>query len=225
MTSRPHVFSSGLRRLDGFTLAEALVGLAVFALILLLLLAGLRSAGQGWQAVERHAARADELRLASGFLRRTLSRTVPLTYGELEDDDYPYFEGEERRIRFAAGLPAHRGGGGLYLIELERDAAQRMLRMRYHPVLLEADGLPASAEEETVALIDEVRSIEFAYYGLTSDGELRWQERWVERVALPLLVRLRVVPAEGAPWPELVVPLPALHRSGEPQWLVRLPEE
>ena len=51
---------------------------------------------------------------------------------------------------------------------------------------------------------DDVRELEFSYFG--ADGDGTWTEQWEEQDTLPALVRvdLRPVGEAAAPWPELI---------------------
>ena len=70
----------------------------------------------------------------------------------------------------------------------------------------------AESNEPSIAtrrvLLDDVKSLEFAYFGRgRADAAARWRESWIDEIALPQLVRIRVTFAEGEAraWPEFTI--------------------
>ena len=61
------------KRRHGFTLIELLIALAMISLITLLLFSGLRLGSRTWESIDAAAEQIGELRLAHGFLTRTLT--------------------------------------------------------------------------------------------------------------------------------------------------------
>ena len=62
------------RRMRGFTLLELLVVMGLLSAVMLALGAALRTIAQSEDRVDRRLAQADELRVASAFIRTTLGR-------------------------------------------------------------------------------------------------------------------------------------------------------
>ncbi|MBK1641828.1 general secretion pathway protein GspJ [Chromatium okenii] len=219
----------------GFTLVELLIALALISLITLLLFSGLRLGSRAWEAVDAAAERTTAVRLAHGFLTRTLSQ-LRVTTVTLETTAVTVFAGDHDRLEFAAPLSEHVGSGGLYVLRLtlETHAGTPMLlvtRWLLHPEILHgtddvpaweplsADAAPDLAQlpiEMDAAdgafgrtpLLATVDTFQLSYYGI-ADGETEpaWRDDWLEQPHLPLLLRIRLTSPTQA-WPELVIALP-----------------
>lgn len=224
-------------RPGGFTLVELLIALAMVALITLLLFSGLRIGSRTWETLDASAERTDDLRLAFGFLSRTLVQARPATAvydGELVG----VFAGDAERLELAAPLSEHVGVPGIYILRLTLEGhgdSRELLLTRWlmHPDLLEGfddipeweplaaisgagvDSLPLDADAAGGAfgrtlLLEGVQSLEISYYGVV-DGDLDpdWHEEWLEQQGLPLLVRIHIEMLD-LQWPDLIVALPRL---------------
>jgi general secretion pathway protein J len=67
-----------------------------------------------------------------------------------------------------------------------------------------------AAPRKPEPLAVRLKDADFRYRALDDTGALGdWQERWTTSDRLPLQVSIRVVPAEGAAWPEIVIALPS----------------
>lgn len=225
------------RRPGGFTLIELLIALAMVALITLLLFSGLRIGSRTWERLDATAQRTDDLRLAFGFLSRTLvqARAATALYdGEI----VPVFAGDAERLELAAPLSEHVGVPGIYILRLTvegRGDSRELLLTRWlmHPDLLEGQGdipeweplaeisgagvdsLPLDADAAGGAfgrtlLLEGVQRMEISYFGVI-DGDLDpdWHEEWLEQQGLPMLVRIHIETVDQQ-WPDLIVALPRL---------------
>ncbi|HIE54424.1 MAG TPA: prepilin-type N-terminal cleavage/methylation domain-containing protein [Chromatiaceae bacterium] len=220
----------------GFTLLELLISLALIGLMVLLLFGALRFGGKAWDASEARLERDTTIVLGWRYLsdRFHEARKLSAPVSSLSGPHF-FFEGEPEAVEFVAPMPAHLGSGGFYIIRLQKvlkEGREQLLLRRwlYHPEVLSGEselppwqplsaGEPYRAEKERPelrawysesVLVDEVKAVRFAYYGLQepTDEEGQWSEEWVERKQLPLLVRLQVEDARGA-WPEMTFELPA----------------
>lgn len=215
---RQRLFRLGQR---GFTLVELLIAFALLSLITLVLFSGLRLASRTWEAVENQAERTGELRLATDFLRRALSRVQPIAL-QVEGALVGAFNGDRQRIEFVAPLVDPVALPGLYLLRYEliaEGSRQHLLLTRWlvHPEILSGEGdhppwepltedtgrssAPLDLEAEQVAgafgrtlLIEDLEDLEFAYFGI-ADGtsEPDWHEDWLGQSTLPGLVSVRLI--------------------------------
>jgi hypothetical protein len=69
---------------------------------------------------------------------------------------------------------------------------------------------PQSDDEEPQikVLLEDIEALEIAYYGALARGEpILWHEQWLDVMALPQLIRLRVIFAvdDRRYWPDLIV--------------------
>lgn len=225
------------RTARGFTLIELVIALAIIGLISLLLFSGLRLGGRSWEAVETVGERLSGLRLADGFLRRTLSQTRPTT-APYDGQIVQVFAGESERLEWVAPLSDHVGLSGLYILRLQLEGsgeARNLILTRWllHPEILEGgDEVPLwepMSEQDTgagsledlrpdldtadgafgrVLLLKGVSRFELAYHGLVDgDSEPDWHEEWLGQTRQPNLVRIRLETTEQS-WPDIVVALP-----------------
>jgi hypothetical protein len=74
---------------------------------------------------------------------------------------------------------------------------------------LNALEMPTFDEAERSVLADGVKALHIQYYGrdrgASYDVAPTWRDRWDDPQSLPILIRVDVTPAKGAPWPALVV--------------------
>ncbi len=188
------------------TLLEVLLALAILAVLVLLLVSGLRVGLRAWEAADRRAARQQETRALVELLTGALASAFPY-YGRLGEAPRRVllFEGEAAAVRFvtaapplaldAPAAPFHAvsvalGEGGLRLVER----------------LVPAD--EPFGEESSLLLSGDVTGLTFEY--LDEDG--RWRSEWrgEEARALPVAVRVELEVRRGGrteALPPFVVPI------------------
>jgi len=195
---------------EGFTLVELLVAITLFALLSVLLFGGLRF---GMQATEAGAARMEwtaEIAAASGFLRSQLADAQPLQKEEGSGKAVA-FEGEKDSVEFVVMPPAFLAQGGWHTLHLglERQGGRERLVVRLR--LLRPDReRDAVAPPQDSVLFDDVRSVEFGYFGALVLGDPpEWHAQWRGANTLPQLVRLSVDFANGKQAPDIIVALRA----------------
>ena len=209
---------------SGFTLVEILIGLALMSFILLMLFGSLHIAAKSWTAVQQKTTRTEELRMASDFIRHYLSQAVPLLWVN-PDGSHLAFKGDTNAMHFAAPLPAHRGGGGLYLITLKviEENGKSHLIMQYQGAYPDHHDFnpPDGAPLETAILIDDVRSVTFSYFGKRqADAAPGWVEEWAVADQLPQQIQVKLsLAAPEEEWPEIAITLPTPFLQGQPQFL------
>jgi general secretion pathway protein J len=190
----------------GFTLLELLIAMVLLAFILALLFAGMRLGARSWDAGELRAENTTHLALLQGFLRRTLSQVAPYHWKKKVDADLA-FAGEAESVNLVAPIAVRLGPGGLYLLRLDLDGDQLVMRR----AIPESDSTDFTAldDAEKVVLAEHVEAVSFAYFGAeTKDAEPAWLDRWENRDTpqrLPYLIRVRVKFNNGRIWPDLVV--------------------
>jgi general secretion pathway protein J len=201
----------GGRRIRGFTLLEALVGITIFSLVIVVLYAGYRLGMRSWESGERTHAAVSELRLAGSFLRRHVAQAYPLAISE-NNAWRIWFHGEPHRLVFVTAMPAHLGQGGMYEMALELDEREDGAALMVSRRLLHPDAEPGrpGVEDQARLLVEDLSSARFAFYGAPAkDVEQTWHARWDAGSRLPSLVRLRLHSKTVGEWPELVIRLPA----------------
>jgi general secretion pathway protein J len=226
----------GPRRARGFTLVELLIALAMVSLITVLLFSGLRLGSRSWDAVEASADRTGALRLAHGFLLRTLiqARAASLVF---DGAMLPVFAGDAERLEYVAPLSEHVGVPGLYVLRLQVEGSgdrRNLILTRWliHPEVLEGtDEIPAweplkedsqmslgsmPPDQDAAAgafgrtlLLEGVAGLELSYFGVTEgESDPEWHDEWMEQATPPSLLRIHLTTSEQT-WPDLIVALPA----------------
>jgi general secretion pathway protein J len=198
------------RRIRGFTLLEALVGITIFSLVILVLYSGYRLGIRSWESGERTHAAVSELRLAGSFIRRHAAQAFPLAISE-GNAWRVWFHGAPERLVFITAMPAYLGQGGMYEMTLELDEREDSTALMVSRRLLHPDSEPGrpGVEDQARPLIEDLISARFAFYGAPAQDIAKgWYDRWDVDQRLPSLVRLRLQSKTAGDWPELVIRLP-----------------
>lgn len=191
------------RAQDGFTLIEVLVSLILLALVLALLSGAARFARGTWDAAARLDREAG-YDVAGLFLRSRLAEAMPLFEQTESGMVRVAFDGTKESLSFVA--PAQNGpaGAGLYRFALQggrgagQDRGPSALLVRVSPYQTKAHEPGADAQSEVHALVEDVATFAFKYFGR---GQLRaapaWHEVWPRRDTLPDLVELDITRRNG----------------------------
>lgn len=203
----------GPASLRGMTLLEVLVALTVLAVIVTVLVAGLRVGVRAWEAGERRAAAQQELRAVIELLTEALATATPYR-GRLGDglDRVTLFEGAPDEIHFVTTAPPlvlDVPAAPFHAVTVRRtDEGQIMLVERMVP----ADE-PFGEDGARAVLARSVTAFKAEY----RDGQGAWADRWDPRNAGGLPSAVRVVftvrePGHAEKTATFVVPI-ALGRS------------
>ena len=199
-------------RASGFTLIEVLLATVLLAAGLALAFTTVRAAGASVQRGEARAAASDQMRGTASFLRRAIGGARAVAFERNPATQArQVFIGEPRRMRFVADLPDYLGFGGPYLHELSVDERDGRLQLLAGLAVMLGGEAQAEANPPPPELLAAgLREVAFRYRGLARDGGLgAWSDHWPNPAALPVQVEVRLVGADGRPWPPLVI-APAL---------------
>ena len=197
----------GRRGDSGFTLMELLVALTLLALLMTVMLGGLRLGTHVWETSNTHIESGDEVSVVRNFLRQRLEEALPVSAAGRNRTNRPHFVGEPERLQLTSSMPASLGEG-LFQLQLavnpasEDDKAGRLiLDWRAWP---EA----ASGDNSQRMILDDVAGIAFAYYtNGTRREEGRWVRTWQDQDLLPELIRVDLFfpPDDTRDWQPLIV--------------------
>lgn len=180
----------------GFTLIEIMVALVLFATILSLAGTGIRLLGASASLGAATIDRNEMLARGIGVLRKDMERIERLT--ELRGDQPEFlFTGEASRIEMIAIEPPYPSEPGHYVITYTIARAGGTSRLVRSRVASTAFGAPpvSPGESDTVTLIEGPFEMRFSFLERGQEGNSRWTNQWVERRAIPSLVRLEVLGA------------------------------
>jgi general secretion pathway protein J len=195
----------------GFTLLEVLMSIMLLAVLLAGAYSGIQTSVKAIHSGERLIERVDRVRTVQEFLRRQISRILPLPYDQTLDRSF-VFEGDRAYMRFVAPMPGYLSHGGPYVQTLALTPGDGGLRLVFSGAML--NGFDAkqekTAERDPVVLLDHIREGSFAYRMLDDQGQLtQWSSNWDDPTITPLMIQIDLVMQNGQQvyWPTLAVPL------------------
>ncbi len=206
------------KRAAGFTLIELVVAMALLGTMMVLLYSGLAFALRSWDAGEVNGRRTADRRIGENFLRREMAELFPMRFKDPMAVKVA-FEGGAQRLRFvSARAPGiTRGGLSLVGVEVESGAAPRerhLVMRRAMPDDEAKDFGPLDRAERTV-LIEDVDSVQFAYFGTENDfTDPKWFDVWPYTERIPRLVRLRINGADATLMAEMVMRIEVAEEAG-----------
>lgn len=196
-------------RHNGFTLLEVLIATALLAVMMTLLLGGMRIGADSWEQGERLADRASRLLVTDNFFRSHLSDLKPLfetatQAGAIGAPPKPVFSGGPALLEYAGTLPPQvRGGLYKFRLYLAEEGDRRDLKLSMRP-FSSADN---SRDEpvEDVLVLENVESLRLTYFKKGAAGaESVWVEEWRENF-LPSLIRIEIGLRGEPAWPAIQV--------------------
>jgi general secretion pathway protein J len=197
-------------RLGGFTLVEILVVMSLLSVIMLALGSALRTLAQAEERIDIRLDRADEMRIASTFLRSTLARVSarkvkpppPATEAVL-------FATGPNAVAWVGVMPARYGAGGrsFFRLALEPDGAESALVIRFAPWTAAPD-FPDWSRAESRILVRHVTSVALRFQDAQSSPP-QWSADWSPKDRLPDQLQLEIETAQGG-WPPLTFPMRAM---------------
>jgi general secretion pathway protein J len=197
-------------RAGGFTLVELLVVISLLSLVMLALGAAMRTMAQSELRIDQRLARADEMRVATGFLATAMGRISnrkSLTPPPAGASPF-LFSGAPEAATWVGVMPARYGAGGRYFFRLARETngAEAALVIRFAPWAAGA-GFPDWNTAESRVLVTQATRLALEY--AEPEGGGSWLPQWSNIERLPTRVRVSVRTAAGD-WPPLVFALRAM---------------
>lgn len=190
----------------GFTLLEVLIALVLLSMMMVAVVAAMRTFGNTKATLETVTGRIDEIRLVSDFLRNSLEGTLPVVRvgGSAIDGQFEggtgdtFFSGNTHSMVWVAPMVAGANLGGTFVMRLRRVDDRLELSWRpYQRNFAEFE----EAELTPRVLLDSVEQFSISYRA-SHGGD--WLEEWGGHQFIPAAVRLNIRANERY-WPELVI--------------------
>lgn len=195
-------------RVDGFTLLELLVVMALLSVVMLAMGAALRTIAQSEDRIDRRLTRTDEFRVASAFIRTTLERiSARKVVVSPEPGASPLlFAAGPSVVAWVGVMPARYGAGGRHFFRLgiEPVDGEAALVLRFLP-WTGVSAFPDWSTAEARVLVASATSLSIRYED-TREVPSVWASEWAEKDRLPQRLELTLQTPTGF-WPSLVVPL------------------
>ena len=206
------------RRAAGFTMIELVLAMALLGAMMVLLYSGLAFALRSWDAGEANGRRIADRRIGENFLRREMAELFPMRFKDPMSVKVA-FEGGAQKLRFVSSRPAGITQGGLSLVGVEVEAGatprERNLVMRRAMPDDEAKDFGPLDRAERTVLIEDVESVQFAYFGTENDfTDPRWYDTWPYAERIPRLVRLRIKAPDATLMAEMVMRIELSEEAG-----------
>jgi general secretion pathway protein J len=188
----------------GFTLLELLVAMTLLGLLMTVVFGGLRFGARAWERAETDSSGTDEIRLAQSILRHELELTYPkFVLGDLRRPHID-FEGTADGVTFLSPAPTALEVAGRATIAIRRTTLNGRIALALsarHELAL--DSTPADTE----VLVDDLRALEFSYYGSQGrDDTPNWHNTWENQTRVPDLIRIQATFGDRRRvWPDLIV--------------------
>ncbi len=217
-------------RVRGFTLIEVMLATMLLGLLLAGTYGAIRTTVKAMQSGESAVDTINRIRVAQEFIRRQISRGMPLGFDRDDSTGVNFvFEGKRDFMRFVAPMPGYLSKGGPYVQTLELANVRGGKELVFTHAMLNGFDLRQlrEADVEPVMLVDRIRGGRFEYRGFDEEGKLGdWRDDWEDPSLTPVMVRIRLEMADDsqATFPEMEIPLvldvgsmrrPYIGRDGE----------
>ena len=171
---------------DGFTLIEVMVSLAIVGLIMMFMFSGLSVGMDTWERSSRKISEIEDRLRVEQLLRRQLGLAWP---HEFVDDTgaFVLFSGDTANLEFVSQYSLIDGPIELRKIDYSIDEGRFAYREHF---LFGYD--PNEIYDDTSHLLASFEVAEFRYLGADQDGQPEWKQVWERGSGLPRAVEIRI---------------------------------
>lgn len=204
--ARSSCFSKKASLSGGFTLVEMLVAMTLMSLLMLGMASAVRTMAQTEERIDVRVERADEMRVALGFIRSVLGRLSMRRVNSITNvGDMPFlFRGEANSVTWLGVMPARFGAGGRHAFRLALESVQgdSALVIRFIPWT--GGGTPDDwGGADSRVLVRGVTSLALTYEDARQAAP-QWVDQWSRTDSLPAHIRIELN-THGGVWPLWVV--------------------
>ena len=214
----------------GFTLLEMLIGLALLALMMVLVYSALHVGIRAWDAGDARVGEAAQQRIVQSFIRREFAQLFPVRWRGVPTSQIA-FTGTKDEIRFVTALNLDAGlkDGGLQWAHLQlrddvnadantdarvgnsmsysrRGKALYLTRESFDLQAKDWSGLDSVPDAQATKLLGGIASMEISYFGAENDlVDPQWMSEWNYPLRMPQLIKFSFKTDNGRDPPELIV--------------------
>lgn len=189
------------RKSDGYAIAEMLASLLIMGMISMLMISGVVTGRHVWERMDTVAEASESVGGVQMLLRQRIERSFPATQYN-ETPPFVDFYGNGNTLVFLAPPREAQSPQGLRRYKLWLNGQGEL-------VLSSASDLAIDPNkpDENLILLKGAQSLDLAYYGPSPKGDIGWQLIWLNRSALPRLIRIHVEFRPGDPrqWPDMLI--------------------
>ena len=191
---------------QGFTLMEVLIAMTLLSIMVVLLFGSLRICAQSWEQGEKKINEVNVVAVVYQFFQSHLSTAEPLWNDFSPDEKSFSFQGKAQSLEFVSTFPASAGRSGkqLFSIQMAEEDQEKVIKVAITPFFPVAEG--EEWEKEEVILLRGLSDFSLAYFGNDDDlGSSNWQDTWLDKSALPQLVKIKITLENETFWPDMII--------------------
>lgn len=174
-------------RVQGFTLLELIISLALLALIVTITLGAMRMGSRSIASGERRTEILERYRTVSALMDAQVQSQLPITQEQDGKKSY-YFRGDSKTLRMVTGHSIWGGQRGYVIVDYRVESEDGGKE-----TLWASEQTPGIEGKRETRLFTAASGISFAYFNREpADSEGKWTEEWSEETLIPSAIRLHV---------------------------------
>jgi general secretion pathway protein J len=184
----------------GFTLLELLISIVILAILILIVMGGLRLSYRSVEAGEKKMEALERVRASLTLMDAQIQSQIPLSYDEDGERKY-YFKGERTFVELASNYSLWQGEKGYVVVSYTVTVDPQGKR-----VLTASEYTPGRSDKKETRLLNPMDDVYFEYfYRDPMEEEGTWVENWTEENLIPEKIRIHFV--SGRKELSLILPL------------------